>query len=120
MTTPTCKTHPDAPHGFSRNGSHNAHRYVCECESWSPEESTIAKDRTDMTTLPPLKPCPLCGGPVVMVDHPDHLAANGSWSIYCYRCNLDLSQPYIGVGYPGDDKEKMRKLAIKDWNRRAK
>ena len=71
-------------------------------------------------TKPPLKPCPLCGGPVVVVDHPDHLAASGSWSIYCYRCNLDLSQPYIANNYPGADKEEMRKLAIKDWNRRAK
>jgi hypothetical protein len=29
-----CKTHPDAPHGFARNASHNADRYVCECEHW--------------------------------------------------------------------------------------
>ena len=29
-----CKTHPDAPHGFLRNASHNAGRYVCECEHW--------------------------------------------------------------------------------------
>jgi hypothetical protein len=31
-----CKTHPDAPHGFDRNASHNADRYVCECEGWEP------------------------------------------------------------------------------------
>jgi hypothetical protein len=31
-----CKDHPDAPHGFDRNASHNADRYVCECESWEP------------------------------------------------------------------------------------
>ena len=30
----SCKTHPDAPHGFLRNASHNADRYVCECEHW--------------------------------------------------------------------------------------
>jgi hypothetical protein len=29
-----CKTHPAAPHGFLRNASHNAGRYVCECEHW--------------------------------------------------------------------------------------
>ena len=29
-----CKPHPDAPHGFLRNASHNADRYVCECEHW--------------------------------------------------------------------------------------
>jgi hypothetical protein len=33
-----CKTHPDAPHGFARNASHNAGRYVCQCEHW--EENT--------------------------------------------------------------------------------
>jgi len=29
-----CKTHPDAPHSFLRNASHNEGRYVCECEHW--------------------------------------------------------------------------------------
>jgi seryl-tRNA synthetase len=29
-----CNTHPNAPHGFLRNASHNAGRYVCECEHW--------------------------------------------------------------------------------------
>ena len=33
-----CKTHPDAPHGFDRNASHSADRYVCECEGWEPPE----------------------------------------------------------------------------------
>lgn len=33
-----CKTHPDAPHGFLRGASHGANRYVCECESWEPDE----------------------------------------------------------------------------------
>lgn len=32
-----CNTHPDAPHGFNRNASHNAGRYVCDCEGWTPE-----------------------------------------------------------------------------------
>jgi hypothetical protein len=36
--TPPCKTHPDAPHGFDRNASHSADRYVCECEGWEPKE----------------------------------------------------------------------------------
>ena len=35
---PSCNQHPDAPHGFMRNASHNAGRYVCECEGWSPED----------------------------------------------------------------------------------
>lgn len=34
---PRCKTNPTAPHGFLRNASHTAGRYVCECEFWEPE-----------------------------------------------------------------------------------
>ena len=34
-----CNPHPDAPHGFSRNASHSAGRYVCDCEGWIPEWS---------------------------------------------------------------------------------
>lgn len=30
----SCNPHPDAPHGFSRNASHLAGRYVCDCEGW--------------------------------------------------------------------------------------
>jgi hypothetical protein len=32
-----CNPHPNAPHGFDRNASHNADRYVCECENWEPK-----------------------------------------------------------------------------------
>ena len=32
-----CNPHPDAPHGFDRDASHNLDRYVCECEGWEPE-----------------------------------------------------------------------------------
>ena len=35
---PACNPHPDAPHGFDRNASHSAGRYVCECEGWTPDE----------------------------------------------------------------------------------
>jgi len=43
-----CNPHPDAPHGFDRNASHNADRYVCECEGWEPEpklEQDASNDR---------------------------------------------------------------------------
>ena len=33
-----CNPHPDAPHGFLRDASHNEGRYVCECEFWEPPE----------------------------------------------------------------------------------
>jgi hypothetical protein len=32
-----CSEHPDAPHGFMRDASHSAGRYVCECEFWKPQ-----------------------------------------------------------------------------------
>ena len=35
---PECSNHPDAPHGFCRNASHSADRYVCECEGWEAEQ----------------------------------------------------------------------------------
>ena len=34
-----CNPHPDAPHGFNRNASHSAGRYVCDCEGWTPDEA---------------------------------------------------------------------------------
>ena len=37
---PCCSTHPDAPHGFSRNASHSNDRYTCECEGWTPPTDT--------------------------------------------------------------------------------
>lgn len=36
---PKCNPHPKAPHGFNRNASHSADRYVCECEVWDPYEA---------------------------------------------------------------------------------
>ena len=39
--TVECNPHPDAPHGFDRDSSHNMNRYVCECESWEgPEDES--------------------------------------------------------------------------------
>ena len=37
LDTPECNPHPKAPHGFCRNASHSAGRYVCECEGWELE-----------------------------------------------------------------------------------
>ncbi len=36
----SCDRHPDAPHGFDRTASHNADRYVCVCESWTPGDAS--------------------------------------------------------------------------------
>jgi hypothetical protein len=38
-----CSNHPDAPHGFCRDASHSAGRYVCECEGWEVEQPTVAE-----------------------------------------------------------------------------
>jgi hypothetical protein len=45
-TSDGCSDHEDAPHGFDRNGSHNADRYVCDCEGWEPdaaENATVSR-----------------------------------------------------------------------------
>ena len=40
---PKCSEHPDAPHGFCRDASHSADRYVCECELWEePTQEPVA------------------------------------------------------------------------------
>jgi hypothetical protein len=39
-----CKTDPRAPHGFDRNASHSADRYVCECESWEPVDNVYMSE----------------------------------------------------------------------------
>jgi len=39
-----CKTDPRAPHGFDRNASHNADRYVCECEGWEPPQEKAQEE----------------------------------------------------------------------------
>jgi hypothetical protein len=39
-----CKTDPRAPHGFDRNASHSADRYVCECEGWEPVDNPYTKN----------------------------------------------------------------------------
>ena len=45
-----CKTDPRAPHGFDRNASHSADRYVCECEGWEPVDAVnMNQERVDET-----------------------------------------------------------------------
>ena len=49
--TPPCKTHPDAPHGFDRNASHSADRYVCECEGWEPPKEWVGLTDHELQVL---------------------------------------------------------------------
>lgn len=49
-TKPVCSDHPDAPHGFNRNASHSAHRYVCDCEGWEPDDESIDPMQTLIDT----------------------------------------------------------------------
>jgi hypothetical protein len=37
-----CNPHPDAPHGFLRDASTSAGRYVCECEWWDEKDYELA------------------------------------------------------------------------------
>jgi hypothetical protein len=43
LEQPQCNPHPNAPHGFCRDASHNSDRYVCECEFWEqPAQEPVA------------------------------------------------------------------------------
>jgi hypothetical protein len=42
MVEKECNPHPNAPHGFLRQASHSAGRYVCECEWWSEKDYELA------------------------------------------------------------------------------
>ncbi len=46
-----CNPHPQAPHGFNRNASHNAGRYVCDCEGWMPPPPQGASTPTTVDGL---------------------------------------------------------------------
>lgn len=66
----------------------------------------------------PLKPCPLCGREPELLEHEDGLAQNGTWTIECFECQLELTTAFIMEGNPGADKRKMLTLAVRRWNRR--
>jgi hypothetical protein len=36
---PKCNPHSKSPHGFAREASHQAGRYVCDCEGWDAYEA---------------------------------------------------------------------------------
>jgi hypothetical protein len=42
MVEKECNPHPNAPHGFLRQASHSAGRYVCECEWWDEDEYNLS------------------------------------------------------------------------------
>jgi hypothetical protein len=42
MVEKECNPHPNAPHGFLRQASHSAGRYVCECEYWDEDEYNLS------------------------------------------------------------------------------
>ena len=51
LETPECNPHPKAPHGFNRNASHSAGRYVCECEGWELEWQGLTSEEIESLDL---------------------------------------------------------------------
>ena len=84
-----------------------------------PVERVVRREdgRRDMGHTP-LKPCPLCGREPELLEHEDGLAQNGTWTIECFECQLELTTAFIMEGNPGADKRKMLTLAVRRWNRR--
>lgn len=66
-----CNPHPDAPHGFLRNNSHNEGRYVCECEHWEePKMNNRIKELAEQAGIT------MFGDAVYMSDSNDTLDVN--------------------------------------------
>jgi hypothetical protein len=55
-----CKDHPMAPHGFLRQASHDAGRYVCECEWWDEKDYELATLEERRVMGYKSKTCPKC------------------------------------------------------------
>ena len=64
---PPCNPHPDAPHGYNRNASHNAGRYVCDCEGWA----ALGGEKGEAGWLP-IESAPKDGSDVIL--------SNGYWA----------------------------------------
>lgn len=50
--TVKCNPHPDAPHGFNRDASHSAGRYVCDCEGWEPDTASSPAGAASLGEVP--------------------------------------------------------------------
>ena len=106
-----CNPHPDAPHGFDRNASHNADRYVCECEGWESKQEPFCyhdgvnqvdaefKDHSDVFPLylaPPKRDLTCVCGAVWEGDQMVHAPRPREW-----------------VGLTDDDYEEL--LRTREW-----
>ena len=99
----SCNPHPDAPHGFLRNASHNADRYVCECEHW--EEPKMREPIAWLNPDPDYEQiCPEIGYEATYCEqHPKDL---GWIPLYAQRDWVGLTGPEVDEAYLSvSDKE---------------
>jgi hypothetical protein len=104
-----CSPHPNAPHGFNRNASHNAGRYVCVCEGWAvPAAATQPEDTVQLTARigegakAALLRCPFCGESNAYAARQDVGAV-----VRCGNCSARTVSQHSIEG------------AAIEWNRRA-
>jgi hypothetical protein len=75
LATKKCIPHPKAPHGFDRNASHGADRYVCECESWDPYDAGYQSGFEAGIDAP----CPICSERAEQSEAPKGWKLVGYW-----------------------------------------
>ena len=80
---PPCNEHPDAPHGFNRNASHDANRYVCDCEGWEPVDVQPVADKCFM--------CHGTGKHAMPVAIPAGVPMPPKIMVECQQCKPTLS-----------------------------
>lgn len=99
-----CKTHPDAPHGFCRNSSHTAGRYVCECEHWEEPQASAAQsagvpDVSAMARVLSDRSADACN-----IDRADNWAMYGQEYIEDVQAMLAApAQPAVQREWPDDE-----------------
>jgi hypothetical protein len=99
LETPECNTHPDAPHGFCRDASHSADRYVCECEFWEqPAQKSYEQSWYDTHPTPVQEPV-AWGNPTY--NYAVHHKVSPSW-----QGNKEF------VGLSDDEREMLYDKAI--------
>ncbi len=102
LEQPACNPHPKAPHGFNRDASHSADRYVCDCEGWDAWQDGYDEGlRKGLALEQPAQEPVAWMNDIAYSDEIDNLPANRGEIIPLY------SRPYQWQGLTDDEMKKV-------------
>ena len=76
-----CNPHPKAPHGFNRSASHNASRYVCECEGWDAHDAGYQEGAKDAYKRIHAIDKTMDDELEALFTNIDHAISSGAWNV---------------------------------------